>query len=253
MFTRRDVLGISFTCAVGGGLLVGGIFGVYNHRPHAWIASVVGYPLLIFFCVYTCAEEEPVRSYRHVHHWYHQSSEERPKMLNLETIAALRSAAENYEKQAANALAVAAAMQPEESAMVGDAWRGDAATFTTIATEYREIAEAAAKERAYENARWLTNRDNGLPMKDAKPLIDIIRGTAAVLEYRVSGVFGENDESRWYRIRLVNYFDPQMGEWRWAVEYTTNISTPGISDTAERADAEYRYWEAAVSMGAVKS
>ncbi len=173
------------------------------------------------------------------------------ELLHLETIHAMNAVAAQYEGQAADARRIAAidiTGAEEEKRRIKAEWETDAAKYDIIAAELRGVAKEEARKRSYNTARWLTNVDSGIDPTEARGLIAAIAETPSVTEYHTHNVVRENENCA-YHIRLVYYHDYIAETNRWAVEYITDRSTPGISDNALREDAEYRYWEIASMMG----
>lgn len=123
-----------------------------------------------------------------------------------------------------------------------------AADYESVATELEEIAEEAEHFRAFATARFLVGPLSPLSADEALKVTQAVQQAPAAMEYT-----GHLPGGGTVTVRLVPFYDATLEEERWATEHHNTDGEFGLSDNALREDAEFRYWELAEPLGAVRT
>lgn len=167
------------------------------------------------------------------------------KTRALRTIGALRDIAENYKAVAAHSRVTAA--QEKLNKGTKATLLAEAEACDTVALDFVEIANELQHFRSIDVARHIMGPSAMLREEDAYRLVNEIRQARALLEH--SGSVASNVSGT---VRLVPFYDSAGDEEKFAVELRQDSREDLVSDYHHREDAEYRYWELAVTLGAVK-
>jgi hypothetical protein len=171
------------------------------------------------------------------------------KIRSLDTIAALRELAENMRNSAPEAREVAEKLPVKKEAGLQEqlkaTLRGEADKFEQIAKDLDEIADEAARYRAFTTARYLLGPLATLPEEKRLPQVKAIRNAPAFMEFTATLSVPHDCTAT---VRLVPFFD-ELDDERWAVHYSNTDGDEGISDNVQQEDAEWRYWEIAGPLG----
>lgn len=171
------------------------------------------------------------------------------KIRSLDTIAFLRETAAGVRLQVPEARAVASKFNARKS-VISDNIRKvlgeEADKLETIAADLEAMADEAANYRAFATARFLMGPVALVSEQGAMPVIKTIRESPAFMEH--TAPLSPSLESR-CTVRLVPFYDPTLGEERWALHYFNTDGDEGISDNASQEDAEQRYWDIAGPLG----
>lgn len=165
------------------------------------------------------------------------------KIRALETIAALQEVSQNMRVGAATARITANGKgvgKESQHVLLKEAEICD-----TVSKEMAELAAELMHFRAYATTRNILGPVATLPDEEVKRLVRVIRRCRAALEH--TGPVASNVTAT---VRLVPYYDSSTDENRWAIDYRHSGGDDIITDHALRQDAEYRYWELAVTLGA---
>lgn len=120
--------------------------------------------------------------------------------------------------------------------------------YETVASELDEIAEDAEHFRAYATARFLVGPMSPLSPDELLKTVQAVQSAPAVREYT-----GHLPGGGTLTVRLVPFYDASLDEERWATEHHNTDGEYGLSDNGNREDAEFRYWELAEPLGAVRT
>lgn len=165
------------------------------------------------------------------------------KIRALETIAALQEVSQNMRVGAATARITANGKGVSKESQ--NVLQKEAEICETVSKEMAELAEELMHYRAYATTRNIFGPMAALPDEETARLMRVIRRQKATLEH--TGPVASNVTAT---VRLVPYYDSSTGEGRWAIDYRHSRGENIITDHALRQDAEYRYWELAVTLGA---
>jgi hypothetical protein len=169
------------------------------------------------------------------------------KIRSLRTIAELRKLADELATYAAGAALRLAAEAPTMKGALA-AIQEEAETYTTVANELTELADEFERYRCYNIGRYHIGPLSGLSPEEALKVVEAVKAAPATLE--CSGTVPGTGEA--ITVRLVPFYDAHLDEDRWATECTNTSGLIALTDHADRADAEYRYWDIIKSVGLVK-
>lgn len=179
------------------------------------------------------------------------------KVRNLATIAAIRELADELKAAAPDVSEHTKKQVKDQDGPVGKNLlaliQQEADLAETIYTDLNEMADDAAHFRAYMTARHIVGPLCALTAEEAIRLRHAVEKAPSYLTHTAPlPPIPSDSEEATCTVRLVPFYDSGLDEERWAVEYTDTEDQVLVADNAEQADAEWRYWQLAEPLGAVR-